>query len=141
MTDSSGAAAASGPGATDGPGAADGQAVTDGRAATASQAATANARALDEWSERLTQALQILDLKIDHTALLALAAESTREVAPTSGPITTFIVGYAAGIASASGEREVAAAVQTATETASRALAHGVSEQAPASDGWSDTAQ
>jgi hypothetical protein len=104
-------------------------------------AAVADKRALDEWTERLTQALQILDLQVDHASLFDLVAQSSRTVAPDAGPVTTFVVGYAAGIAAASGEREVAAAVQTATETASRALAHGVSEQAPASDGWSDTAQ
>lgn len=98
-------------------------------------------RALQEWSHRLTQALQILDLKIDDERLLDLARRASDEVGPAAGPISTFVVGYAAGLAATSGEREVSAAVDTATETALRALEHGVSEQAPASDGWSDTAQ
>jgi hypothetical protein len=108
---------------------------------SAPDTSTQDARALVEWSERLTQALQILDLQVDHARLLELAERSATEVVPSAGPVTTFLVGYAAGIASSSGEREVSAAVETATETAFAAVAHGVSEKAPASDGWSDTAQ
>jgi hypothetical protein len=108
---------------------------------SAQDTSTQDARALVEWSERLTQALQILDLQVDHARLLELAERSATEVVPSAGPVTTFLVGYAAGIASSSGEREVSAAVETATETAFAAVAHGVSEKAPASDGWSDTAQ
>jgi hypothetical protein len=108
---------------------------------SAPDTSTQDARALVEWSERLTQALQILDLQVDHARLLELAERSATEVVPSAGPVTTFLVGYAAGIASSSGEREVSAAVETATGTAFAAVAHGVSEKAPASDGWSDTAQ
>ena len=39
---------------------------------------TDDTRALDEWSQRLTQALQILDLKIDHALILELAARASR---------------------------------------------------------------
>jgi hypothetical protein len=106
-----------------------------------SDPSTQDARALVEWTERLTQALQILDLHVDHATLLELAEQSAREVVPSAGPVTTFLVGYAAGIASSSGEREVSAAIETAIQTAFAAVAHGVSEKAPASDGWSDTAQ
>ncbi|MET0989039.1 MAG: DUF6457 domain-containing protein [Glaciihabitans sp.] len=102
---------------------------------------TSEERALEEWSQRLTQALQILDLRIDHARLLELADKSTRTVGPTAGPISTFLVGYAAGLASTSGDREVAAAVDTATTTALLVVEHGISERAPESDGWSDTAQ
>lgn len=105
------------------------------------QDAIADERALQEWSHRLTQALQILDLKIDHARLLDLARRASDEVGPAAGPISTFVVGYAAGLAASSGERESSAAVETATETALRAVEHGVSDDAPASDGWPDTAQ
>jgi hypothetical protein len=98
-------------------------------------------RALMEWSQRLAQALQILDLTVDHELLLKLADESSRTVDPSAGPISTFMVGYAAGLASTSGEKEVTAAVKTAAQTALLVVEHGLSEQAPASDGWPDTAQ
>jgi hypothetical protein len=98
-------------------------------------------REITEWSQRLTQALQILDLKVDHELLLRLAHESSQEINPSAGPISTFVVGYAAGLAATSGEKEADAAVRTAAHTALLALEHGLSEKAPASDGWPDTAQ
>jgi hypothetical protein len=98
-------------------------------------------RTLNEWSERLTQALQILDLKIDNAILLDLAEKSSRSITPSAGAISTFFVGYAAGLASTSGERESTQAVKTAANTALLALEGGTSEAAPASEGWSDTAQ
>jgi hypothetical protein len=98
-------------------------------------------RTLEEWSERLTQALQVLDLRVDLDLLQRLVDESVRSISPSAGPVSTFFVGYAAGLASTSGEKEANAAVHTAAHTALEALEHGVSEQAPASDGWSDTAQ
>jgi hypothetical protein len=98
-------------------------------------------RALEEWSERLTQALQILDLRIDNALLLKLADESSRAISPSAGAISTFIVGYAAGLAATSGEKEATAAVHTAVHTAMLALEHGLSDQAPASEGWPDTGQ
>jgi hypothetical protein len=102
---------------------------------------TDDTRALDEWSQRLTQALQILDLKIDHSMLLELADRASRTITPSAGAISTFVVGYAAGLATTSGERASTEAVQTAANTALLALDDGTSEAAPASDGWSDTAQ
>ena len=98
-------------------------------------------RTLEEWSQRLTQALQILDLRVDLDLLQRLVDESDRAVDPSAGPVTTFFVGYAAGLAATSGEKEANAAVHTAAQTALLALEHGLSEQAPASDGWPDTAQ
>ena len=102
---------------------------------------TDETRALEEWSQRLTQALQILDLKIDNALLLDLAEKSSRTITPSAGAISTFVVGYAAGLATTSGERASTEAVQTAANTALLALEGGTSEAAPASDGWSDTAQ
>jgi len=102
---------------------------------------TDETRALEEWSQRLTQALQILDLKIDHALLLKLADASSQSITPTAGAISTFVVGYAAGLASTSGERESTAAIKTATHTALLALNDGDEEAASASDGWVGTAQ
>lgn len=107
----------------------------------APQGALPDDRALQEWAHRLTQALQILDLTIDDARLLDLARRASHEAGDAAGPITTFVVGYAAGLAATSGEREVSAAVDTAIETALRAVEHGISDEAPASDGWPGTAQ
>jgi hypothetical protein len=86
-----------------------------------------NDRALDELSQRLTQALQILDLHVDNELLLTLAEETTNAVGPGAGPISTFLVGYAAGSTSTDGKQET-----TATQ---KSGSGGID------DGWAHTAQ
>jgi len=98
-------------------------------------------RTLAEWSERLTQALQILDLRIDHALLLELAEKSSTRVTPSAGPMSTFFVGYAAGVAATSGVKEARAAVDTAARTALLVVEEGIEGESPAARGWSDTAQ
>ncbi|MCU1406074.1 MAG: molybdopterin-guanine dinucleotide biosynthesis protein [Glaciihabitans sp.] len=98
-------------------------------------------RTISEWSERLTQALQILDLKIDHGMLLELAERSSKTVVQEAGPISTFVVGYAAGLAATSGEKEANAAVKTAANTAMLVVEAEEAAHAPADAGWTETAQ
>ena len=102
---------------------------------------TSTERTLSEWSERLTQALQILDLRIDHALLLELAERSSKAVIPEAGAISTFVVGYAAGLASTAGRDEAGAAVATAANTALLVVDAEVAAHTPADDGWTDTAQ
>lgn len=71
------------------------------------------AQVLDQWSSRLAQALQILDLDVDHELLLDLARKSSDNVIHAAAPITTFLVGYAAALGARTGspgDREAAAA-------------------------------
>jgi hypothetical protein len=95
--------------------------------------------ALDDLSRRLTQALQILDLEVDYRLLLGLAEQASRAAGPAAGPISTFLVGYAAGTASTSGKQEASDAVERTVEVAKQATrktgAGGVE------DGWANTAQ
>jgi len=95
--------------------------------------------ALVQWSRRLTQALQILDLEVDTQAILQLAEES-RSVSPSAGPISTFIVGFAAGQATNSGKRAVQSAVETAVKKVHGLVDDGT-QGGPDSKGWVDTAQ
>jgi molybdopterin-guanine dinucleotide biosynthesis protein A len=60
--------------------------------------------ALAEWSRRLTAELDIGGLEVDVDAVLALAGTAAHAVMRPAAPLTTFIVGYAAGIAAAGGE-------------------------------------
>ena len=55
---------------------------------------------LRHWSSRLIQALQILDLEVDHEKIVQVAEESVKAVGPHADAISAFIVGYAAGTAS-----------------------------------------
>ncbi|WP_345468850.1 DUF6457 domain-containing protein, partial [Paeniglutamicibacter antarcticus] len=73
-------------------------------------------RTLEHWSNRLTQALQILDLKEENDLILRLAQESSTSVSPSSGPISTFYAGYAAALAATSRHVDPQEAVKTAVE-------------------------
>ncbi|HEU4808476.1 MAG TPA: DUF6457 domain-containing protein [Homoserinimonas sp.] len=74
---------------------------------------------LASWSETLTEALDVSELTVDVKAVLALAADAAHAVIRPAAPLSTFIVGYAAGLAAAGGtDPEVA--VREATEVARR---------------------
>lgn len=104
---------------------------------------------VEQWTRRLTQALQILDLRVDHEMLSALAARSSASVGPTSAPITAFVVGYAAGLTAAAGSVTANEATRRAAEVALLlcAEAHPAtpprngSSNPPDADGWLSTAQ
>ncbi|MFJ7748512.1 DUF6457 domain-containing protein [Arthrobacter sp. NPDC097144] len=96
-------------------------------------------RTLSEWSRRLTQALQILDLEVDHKTLVELADKSSRTVGNNAGPISTFLVGYAAGLSKTSGRKAADEAVQTAVETVSTLAETGL--EGPDQPGWKNSAQ
>ncbi|WAJ33688.1 DUF6457 domain-containing protein [Arthrobacter sp. FX8] len=102
------------------------------------------ARVLDQWSHRLAQALQILDLNMDQEMLLDLARKSSENVIHAAAPVTTFLVGYAAaleaGTGSAGNREAAAAAIEKAAKVAFQLIddgAHG----GPAGSGWADTGQ
>ena len=72
---------------------------------------------LEDWTARLVVALGIADFDPDVDGVLELAGAAARTVVRPAAPITTFLVGYAAGWAAASGsdpEKAVAAATRTA---------------------------
>lgn len=96
--------------------------------------------ALDEWSMRLTQALQLLDLKIDHAKLLEVAERSSAAASPSAGPVSTFAVGYAAGMAARGGKGSGGAAVESASDVVLQLCDDGGSG-GPAKQGWPDTGQ
>ena len=53
--------------------------------------------ALRHWSGRLIQALQILDLVVDHEKIVQVAGRIQEGCGTARGAISAFIVGYAAG--------------------------------------------
>jgi hypothetical protein len=60
--------------------------------------------ALRAWSARLTAALGIEGVAVDIEAVLALAGTAAHEIMRPAAPLTTYLVGFAAGVASASKE-------------------------------------
>ncbi len=97
-------------------------------------------RALAHWGQRLSQALQILDLDVDQKLILRLADESARSAGPQAAPISTFVVGYAAALAVSSGHVDSQAAVRSAVDTA-LALCQDGTHGGPDTQGWAGTAQ
>jgi hypothetical protein len=100
----------------------------------------ANDHELAQWSRRLTQALQILDLDVDRQLVARVAQESARAVNPSAAAISALLVGYAAGLAVQNGEGKPNEAVQSAARTALQLCEHGV-DGGPDSAGWTTTAQ
>jgi hypothetical protein len=95
---------------------------------------------LRHWSSRLIQALQILDLDVDHEKIVAVANESVKAVGPHADAISAFIVGYAAGTASTKGRTGTQEAVHAAAEKVIELCRHGESG-GPDEKGWTKTAQ
>lgn len=114
----------------------------DGGAASPEEGTGADATSQDlaQWSQRLTQALQILDLKVDQQLVARLSDESSRAVNGQAGPVSALLVGYAAGLRAHGGSAPPNEAVQSAADVALRLCEHGA-EGGPDSEGWSSTAQ
>lgn len=95
-------------------------------------------RTLSEWSRTLTQALQILDLDVDHPRIVELAERSSY-VSPHAGAISAFLVGYAAGTVTTEGREETSAAVEKAAHTVLTVIAKD--EETSEEKGWTGSAQ
>jgi hypothetical protein len=96
-------------------------------------------RTLSEWSRTLAQALQVLDLEVDHPRIVELAERSARDVSPHAGAISAFMVGYAAGTVTTDGREETSAAVEKAANTVMTVLQK--SEETQEEKGWTGSAQ
>ena len=71
---------------------------------------------LADWAHQLTEALGVPDFEPDIALILDLARDAAHGVARPSAPLTTFLVGLAAGRAGGT-RSDVAAAIATAHET------------------------
>ncbi|NKX54689.1 DUF6457 domain-containing protein [Arthrobacter mobilis] len=102
------------------------------------------ARILAQWMQQLAQALQIVDLEVDQELLLDLARKSAGSVIHAAAPVTTFMVGYAAGLKAGTGsgdsESSATAAISKAANVAFQLCEDGTSG-GPAGKGWANTAQ
>ncbi|WP_445154476.1 DUF6457 domain-containing protein [Arthrobacter sp. Hor0625] len=96
--------------------------------------------ALRHWSARLIQALQILDLEVDHERIVAVAEESRKAVGPHADAISAFIVGFAAGTASTNGRKSTQEAVHAASDKVLELCEHGEAG-GPDEKGWTKRAQ
>lgn len=73
---------------------------------------------LREWSRELLDQFELHDVTLDIDELLGLAGIAAHQVVRPAAPLTTFIVGLAAGMAAGSGQTGVDNAVSSAVKHA-----------------------
>jgi molybdopterin-guanine dinucleotide biosynthesis protein A len=71
---------------------------------------------LEQWSARLVEALAVEGLDVDIKSILGLAGRAAHSVLRPAAPLTTFIVGYAAGLSVGAGQTTSEAAVKSALD-------------------------
>ncbi|WP_269045526.1 DUF6457 domain-containing protein [Paenarthrobacter sp. Z7-10] len=85
---------------------------------------------LEDWVHALLEAYEIPDVDIDSHAVLKVAGLAAHAVVRPAAPLTTFIAGYAAGLAAGSGQAADATAMASALELAGRlSKAEGASDK------------
>jgi hypothetical protein len=72
---------------------------------------------LEKWTATLAEALALDGVEVDLDAVLDLAGSAARSVLRPAAPVTTFLVGFAAGRAAASGTAPTEA-IRAATASA-----------------------
>lgn len=83
---------------------------------------TDHKQVLEPWCRQLIEALELQGLEVDIDQVLALAGEAAHAVVRPAAPLTTFIVGYAAGCAAATGQASEEVAIRSAGDVASRLI-------------------
>lgn len=78
---------------------------------------------IEEWVAELTHHLEIEHLALDIDAVLTIAGRAAHTVIRPSAPVTTFLIGYVAGLAEASGQADFDRAFRAATRVAEDLLA------------------
>ena len=77
---------------------------------------------LEPWVSELLEAFEIPDAPIDIDAVLSLAGVAAHQIVRPAAPLTTYIAGFAAGLAAGSGQAPEAEAVRAADRVAREAL-------------------
>ncbi len=75
---------------------------------------------LQHWCERLLAAFELEESRVDIDAVLGLAGQAAHAVVRPAAPLTTFIAGYAAGLAAGSGQATEEVAMRSALALAAQ---------------------
>jgi hypothetical protein len=86
---------------------------------------------LGSWVTELAAALEIDADALDRDLVLALARDAAHNVARPAAPLTTFLVGYAAGLRGGGAEALSAASAIAQRLALARAEADGTPDAAP----------
>ncbi|MFJ5862517.1 DUF6457 domain-containing protein [Pseudarthrobacter sp. NPDC092439] len=89
---------------------------------------------LEEWCRSLLQAYGLEDVQVDINAILGLAGVAAHSVVRPAAPLTTFIAGLAAGLATG-GARAVDAAAMESALSVAKSLAAAYDAEAPEAPG------
>ncbi|PVE19111.1 MULTISPECIES: DUF6457 domain-containing protein [unclassified Arthrobacter] len=89
---------------------------------------------LQEWSAQLIEAFELQGTTIDIDAILSLAGDAAHSIVRPAAPLTTFIAGYAAGLAVASQQATEAVAMESAIEAARRQCPTGDAAAPPTAE-------
>ncbi len=71
---------------------------------------------LRQWCRKMADAVGVPDLEVDLKTVLGLAGRAAHSVTRPAAPLTTFIVGYAAGVAAGSGKASSSDAISAALD-------------------------
>lgn len=85
---------------------------------------------LHDWTEKLLAAFEIDGTEVDIDAVLGLAGKAAHGVVRPAAPLTTFVVGYAAGLAVGSGQADEQLAMRSAMAVADALCAGAAAEGA-----------
>ncbi|GAB3257241.1 DUF6457 domain-containing protein [Arthrobacter pigmenti] len=75
---------------------------------------------LESWCRQLVTALELEGLAVDIDEVLGLAGVAAHGIVRPAAPLTTFIVGFAAGCASSTGQASDTVAINSASAVARR---------------------
>ncbi|WP_323960314.1 DUF6457 domain-containing protein [Arthrobacter sp. JZ12] len=78
-------------------------------------------RLLRRWSEQLLEMFELTGTEVDVDAVLALAGKAAHSIVRPAAPLTTFIAGYAAGMAVGAGHADSSTAMRSALSAAGEA--------------------
>lgn len=75
---------------------------------------------LEDWCRAVLKSLELEDVEVDINAVLKLAGVAAHSVVRPAAPLTTFIAGYAAGLAAGSGQADDGVAMDSAIAVCNR---------------------
>lgn len=77
---------------------------------------------IELWIKELAHHLEVDGVEIDIDAVLALAGQAAHTVVRPAAPVTTYLIGYVAGLAEASGQADLQTASRAASWVAEQLL-------------------
>lgn len=96
--------------------------MTEQQSAHSDALVPATREALDLWVRELVHHLEVEGLQLDVEAVVQISDQADAAVIDPAGPVTTFLIGYVAGLAEATGQADFATCHRAATRVAERLL-------------------